>query len=63
MTDETTGMQNPIFKIMANQSQASNNGQQNPMGGQMNIRWRNKEIRRYARCFKKKTWRRIKWIF
>ena len=63
MTDETTGMQNHIFKIMANQSQASNNGQQYPMGGQMNIRWRNKEIRRYARCFKKKTWRRIKWIF
>ncbi len=32
--DDTTGMQNPIFKIMNNQSQTSNNGQQNQIGGQ-----------------------------
>ena len=35
--DDSTGMQNPIFKIMGNQTNVSMNDQQNPMGAQNNI--------------------------
>ena len=35
--NDTTGMQNPIFKIMGSQTNASMNDQQNPMGAQNNM--------------------------